>query len=315
MRVLYCRVGWQKFYEGYTDDKPIGGGGYNVYNIGHESFNFKEYDGKYYGFVQANGNIAIEKIDNSLSKNDEYIEDVLIVWCSKNPEKGGTFIVGWYKNATVYREHQAFPDNIFGKRYLEDGDIYNILSDNCVCVSEERRDFPIKHMGRNLYYFGEKIPVEDVLKYIEKYEREEDDYVNRIESIPDDIRGEERIALTKQRVNQSVFRERLLAVRCKCALCNIDQEELLIASHIKPWSECNAEEKLDIENGLLLCPNHDKLFDKGYISFDNKGKIVVSSKLKTSSINGFRIDFKEEISISEKKSKYMKYHRENIFKK
>ena len=52
--------------------------------------------------------------------------------------------------------------------------------------------------------------------------------------------------------------------------------ELLVASHIKPWSISDANEKLDIHNGLLMCPNHDKLFDRGYISFDDTGRILIS---------------------------------------
>ena len=55
--------------------------------------------------------------------------------------------------------------------------------------------------------------------------------------------------------------------------------ELLVASHIKPWSISDANEKLDIHNGLLMCPNHDKLFDRGYISFDDTGRILISEKL------------------------------------
>ena len=53
-------------------------------------------------------------------------------------------------------------------------------------------------------------------------------------------------------------------------------EAVLIASHIKPWKDSDENERLDIDNGLLLCPNHDKAFDRGYISFDDNGLIITT---------------------------------------
>lgn len=54
---------------------------------------------------------------------------------------------------------------------------------------------------------------------------------------------------------------------------------LLTASHIKPWTQSEPKEKLDVNNGFLMCPNHDKIFDKGYITFDDDGKIIISDRL------------------------------------
>ena len=50
----------------------------------------------------------------------------------------------------------------------------------------------------------------------------------------------------------------------KCCLCGVDDDALLVASHIKPWAKSDEHEKLDLDNGLLLCPNHDKLFDLAF---------------------------------------------------
>ena len=52
--------------------------------------------------------------------------------------------------------------------------------------------------------------------------------------------------------------------------------EHLIASHVQPWRDSNNEERLDGENGLLLTPTVDHLFDKGFISFENTGQLIVS---------------------------------------
>ena len=66
----------------------------------------------------------------------------------------------------------------------------------------------------------------------------------------------------------------------KCALCAVSKKELLIASHILPYHKCpSVNEMIDKNNGLLLCITHDALFDKKYISFDQRGKIIISNEI------------------------------------
>lgn len=91
----------------------------------------------------------------------------------------------------------------------------------------------------------------------------------------------EQEAIQKVRIGQGYFRDLLIEkYDCKCALCDITTRVLLYASHIKAWSDCSsASEKLDENNGLLLCAHHDALFDKHLISFDANGKPVISSTL------------------------------------
>lgn len=88
---------------------------------------------------------------------------------------------------------------------------------------------------------------------------------------------------------------------------------MLVASHIKPWVKSDKYEKLDIENGLLLCPNHDKLFDSGLISFDSKGKIMISSKLDKNNQIFLNVNNDYEIKMTDENASYIKYHRDNIF--
>jgi len=87
-------------------------------------------------------------------------------------------------------------------------------------------------------------------------------------------------SLVKSRVGQGIFRDNVKKVcENKCAITGSELTDIHIASHIKPWKYSSNEERLDPYNGFLLSPTYDKLFDKGYISFDNKGKIILSSKL------------------------------------
>lgn len=79
----------------------------------------------------------------------------------------------------------------------------------------------------------------------------------------------------KTRVSQGSFRRLLLLERHHCNLCDITTTSVLRASHIKEWSESSREERIDANNGLLLCANHDALFDRHQISLTQKLVIFV----------------------------------------
>ncbi len=125
--------------------------------------------------------------------------------------------------------------------------------------------------------------------------------------------GTDKVAVVKARVNQGVFRDRLIRKYHKCCLCGTDEESLLVASHIKPWVDSSPEERVDVNNGLLLCPNHDKLFDRGYISFDDDGRIIISRMLSENNRVFLNVDPDFSIELKELGKVYMKYHREKIF--
>ena len=121
--------------------------------------------------------------------------------------------------------------------------------------------------------------------------------------------------MVKVRVNQGVFRKMLLRKYDKCRLCEVSDQSLLTASHIKPWAASNDEEKLDDENGFLFCPNHDKLFDQGFISFTDEGKIMISLSLSENDRTAMKVDSAMSIELSQRNRQYLVYHRENIFRR
>ncbi len=80
---------------------------------------------------------------------------------------------------------------------------------------------------------------------------------------------------------QRVFRSALLkAYQSRCAICGLTNEQLLEAAHLVPWSECDAAMRMNPANGILLCSNHHKLFDKGEIRINSDYTVTVSHKLK-----------------------------------
>lgn len=88
---------------------------------------------------------------------------------------------------------------------------------------------------------------------------------------------------------------------------------VLIASHIKPFAQCNEKEQFDVENGLLLSKNIDYLFDKGWISFDDVGRLLCAKNLDINlkKILSEKVLDKKFLSI--KRLEYIKYHRKHIF--
>ena len=86
--------------------------------------------------------------------------------------------------------------------------------------------------------------------------------------------------------------------------------EVLRASHIKPWKDCNNGERLDGDNGLLLVANIDALFDRGLISFGADGSIIRSKSLSEGDLKmltGCRV---ARIEFSPQQADYMRFHRE-----
>ena len=116
------------------------------------------------------------------------------------------------------------------------------------------------------------------------------------------------------RIGQSDFRRKLIQRDRACLLCQIPYKELLRASHIKPWSVSNNQERLDLANGFLLCVNHDALFDKGFISFDENGNIEISQEIDLDFYSELTLNSSMNVEIKSDQEKYLFYHRHEIFK-
>lgn len=138
-----------------------------------------------------------------------------------------------------------------------------------------------------------------------------------------DLKGETITREVKTRVNQSVFRQMVLAnYASKCAITGIDIPQLLLASHIIPWSS-NEKERLNPENGICLSPLYDKAFDKGLIGININYEVILSKDLKTKSTTSFFSNYFGSIEnqkITEPlkylpKKEFLEFHLDTIFKK
>ena len=111
--------------------------------------------------------------------------------------------------------------------------------------------------------------------------------LEELEEIEEDYVGEMKTVLARVRIKQSFFRKAILSsYRSRCCMTGLNDERLLIASHIVPWSK-DKKNRLNPRNGLCLSALHDKAFDKGLITVDSQMKIKVSEQVRSLSGNDF----------------------------
>lgn len=125
----------------------------------------------------------------------------------------------------------------------------------------------------------------------------------------------EKDSICKQRIGQGLFKDLLRdKYNCKCALCDISTENMLIGSHIKEWTSSNDTEKLDVNNGLLLCAHHDALFDKHLISFQDDGSLIVSPLITPAESTNLRLTEIKKLTVTAEMKPYLAYHRNKLKK-
>lgn len=124
----------------------------------------------------------------------------------------------------------------------------------------------------------------------------------------------EKTQLIKARIGQGLYRERLLKIEDKCRITGATDTKFLIASHIKPWRMSDNQEKLDGNNGLLLSPHVDALFDKGWMSFKNNGEVIwAASKITDSTVAYWRLTQRLAGNFNSNQKQYLDFHRDVIF--
>ena len=139
--------------------------------------------------------------------------------------------------------------------------------------------------------------------------------INQIQQSISSLSTTEKEAVCKQRIGQGLFKDLLLEkYSCKCALCDIATKRMLIGSHIKEWADSNDTEKLDENNGLLLCAHHDALFDKHLISFNDDGTLIVSSTLDATEQRNLRLSDIPILSITNEMKPYLAHHRSKLYR-
>lgn len=125
----------------------------------------------------------------------------------------------------------------------------------------------------------------------------------------------ERKGLVTSRVGQGAYRKSIIhRWEYQCAVTGFDKLNVLIASHILPWSESNDDQRLDVHNGILLSPTYDALFDKHLITFENSGKIILSDTIENQAYQKIGVTGNEKIqNLSQYNFDYLEKHRTRFY--
>lgn len=180
--MIFLNTAWMERYKGLLgNDREIRGGGSYVeeYGYGHEIFNFKKIGGKVYGYAQPSGYNNLQRL--GASEDDEFIDGILVIFTATHKD-GGTYIVGWYKNATFFKDYQntnlkerKFRNEYIGYYAVTDADNATLLS------IDERFSFPLiprrvkGGMGQSNVWYADSTEMEgfkkEVLRHIKRYEK------------------------------------------------------------------------------------------------------------------------------------------------
>lgn len=131
-----------------------------------------------------------------------------------------------------------------------------------------------------------------------------------------DLADTDRETLIVARRGQGLYKQRVMQIERRCRITHVENPAHLRASHCKPWRDSSNEERLDGENGLLLTPTIDHLFDRGFISFDGAGRLLISPVADRSSLNRMGIVTDAVVNVgafSQGQRRYLDYHRASVF--
>jgi hypothetical protein len=173
---------------------------------------------------------------------------------------------------------------------------------------EEGNFIPLKNTPDN-FLMGMALEIDELLVWLKKS-------VKLPEEKPIGVTTTDVETLRKERRGQEKLRQALMDYwGGQCAITDVRTSAFLVASHIKPWSECeNDQERLDPYNALLLNTSLDRAFDQGYITFDDDGKILINKvwAANEAQIMGIAPDMKLK-KIDDRHREYLRYHRGNIW--
>jgi len=267
-------------YNGIDGDSIERGGKYNQHSVGHEVCNFSNNEGILYGYVQPTGRIKIEKL--GASTNEHFVSGVTVVWTA-GPESGGTVVVGWYKDATVYRDAQTIPKP--NKIQKENGvGSYRIKAptDKAVLLPVERRELIIPRavkggIGQSNVWFADTAEsrriVESVVALID---------VGTLPTLPDVdqnqsiLEGNPRfVAHLRRERNSAIVKAKKEATlrtngKLSCEACGFDFKDVYgelgngfcEVHHIQPLSKADGVVKTELKDLAIVCSNCHRIIHR-----------------------------------------------------
>jgi hypothetical protein len=162
------------------------------------------------------------------------------------------------------------------------------------------------------------IPLDEKSRGTAEYPEKEDWEQHLVEEVSNSptLDTTEREAIIQARIGQGQFRKNVAQIETYCRITRVNEPTHLRASHTKPWRTSTNEERLNGENGLLLTPTIDHLFDRGFIAFEDTGELLISPVAYKPSLQmmGIPCDRRANVgTFSSGQKQFLAYHRENVF--
>jgi putative restriction endonuclease len=129
------------------------------------------------------------------------------------------------------------------------------------------------------------------------------------------VRETEKEAIVRARRGQGVFKQRVMRVERHCRITGVNNPSHLLASHCKPWRDSSNEERLNGENGLLLTPSIDHLFDRGFIGFEDSGNLIISPVAHKPSLRRMGVETDQLVNVgtfTEGQRHFLEFHRNAV---
>jgi putative restriction endonuclease len=145
-----------------------------------------------------------------------------------------------------------------------------------------------------------------------------DVWEHRLEKTVEDdpkIPETEREAIIRARRGQGLFKDRVRSIETMCRITKVENPIHLVASHCKPWRDSSNDERLNGENGLLLTPSIDHLFDRGFIGFEDSGTLIISPVAHRPSLQRMGIDTESAVNVggfTEGQRSFLDFHRNSV---
>jgi len=146
---------------------------------------------------------------------------------------------------------------------------------------------------------------------LDVWERRLEEQVESDVSVPET----DREAIVRARVGQGLFKQRVMQIEMSCRITGVDNFSHLVASHCKPWRDSTNDERLNGENGLLLTPSIDHLFDRGFIGFENSGDLIISPVAHRPSLQRMGVETSHSVNVgdfTEGQRQFLDYHRNSV---
>jgi hypothetical protein len=129
------------------------------------------------------------------------------------------------------------------------------------------------------------------------------------------VQETDREAIIRARRGQGLFKQRVMRIERRCRITGVNNLSHLLASHCKPWRDSSNEERLNGENGLLLTPSIDHLFDRGFIGFENSGNLIISPVAHRPSLQRMGVETEKPINVgafTEGQRHFLEFHRDAV---